>query len=230
MQLVCATRASQDMFPTQTALGKSATRLLQAGFPFEIRVFTNNTAGLPAVYNMAIDESDPRTEIFVFVHDDIWIVDLFWYEKIFDALAQFDIVGIVGSRRRVPGQRSWAIVGTDRKIDSPDHLSGRIAHGTGFPPEDVSGYGVSPAPCVLLDGLFLAVRRSTLLASGLRFDERFPFDFYDMDFCRQAEARGLRMGTWPISLIHESRGNIQSPRWQATYPLYLAKYGELPTL
>ncbi|MEJ0071989.1 MAG: hypothetical protein WDO24_28350 [Pseudomonadota bacterium] len=65
-----------------------------------------------------------------------------------------------------------------------------------------------------------------LLARGLRFDENFDFDFYDMDFCRQAETKGLRMGTAPISVQHASFGAFATPIWTAAYQRYLAKVGE----
>jgi len=46
------------------------------------------------------------------------------------------------------------------------------------------------------------------MIKNLGFDERFGFHFYDLDLCRQAEQRGIRTGTWPISVVHESGGNF----------------------
>jgi len=54
----------------------------------------------------------------------------------------------------------------------------------------------------------------------------FTFDFYDMDFCRQAEALDISMGTWPISLIHRSIGKLNSDRWNAAKELYFSKYSD----
>ncbi len=51
----------------------------------------------------------------------------------------------------------------------------------------------------LLDGVLLAARSRTLLDYGLAFDPRFDLHFHHMDFCRRAELRGLRMGTWPLT-------------------------------
>jgi GT2 family glycosyltransferase len=70
----------------------------------------------------------------------------------------------------------------------------------------------------------LACRSKTLLDNGLHFDERFNFHLYDLDFCRQAEQKGLRMGTWPISVIHESGGSFGSPSWKDGYQEYLGKW------
>jgi hypothetical protein len=76
----------------------------------------------------------------------------------------------------------------------------------------------------LLDGVLLAAHSETLISKNLRFDERFDFHFYDLDFCRQAEAKHLRLGTWPLSLIHESAGQFGSPAWREAYAKYLDKW------
>ena len=75
-----------------------------------------------------------------------------------------------------------------------------------------------------MDGLFLAADSEVLNRAGVRFDEQFAFHFYDMDFCRQVEQKGLRMGTWPIAVVHESGGNFSSPGWREGYARYLQKY------
>lgn len=113
------------------------------------------------------------------------------------------------------------------KRDRDENLTGVIGHGAGFPDLiELSVYGPPGQQVALLDGVMLAVRSDLLIESGLRFDTRFTFDFYDMDFCRQAELRGLRMGTWPISMIHGSAGNLGGEAWRAAYRQYLVKYGE----
>ena len=74
--------------------------------------------------------------------------------------------------------------------------------------------------------MLLVARSEMLTRTGLRFDQRFKFHFYDLDFCRQAEIKSISMGTWPISIIHESTGGVGSPAWQSAYEKYLKKYGE----
>ena len=75
-----------------------------------------------------------------------------------------------------------------------------------------------------MDGLLLAARRDTLVARDVRFDERFLFHFYDLDFCRTARARGLKLGTWPLAVTHQSGGAFGSPGWKSAYQTYLAKW------
>jgi GT2 family glycosyltransferase len=76
----------------------------------------------------------------------------------------------------------------------------------------------------LLDGVMLACRSEDLFNHDLRFDEQFDFHFYDLDFCRQAELRGLRMGTWRISVVHEGVGDMRTASWKNGYRKYLDKW------
>ena len=79
---------------------------------------------------------------------------------------------------------------------------------------------------MLLDGVMMAIRSQILIDRDLRFDPQFKFHFYDLDFCRQAELRHIRMGTWAISVVHASAGALGVDDWRASYRDYLVKYGE----
>ncbi|HWY96613.1 MAG TPA: glycosyltransferase [Steroidobacteraceae bacterium] len=221
-RFVCATRVSQQEFFATTALGRSLA-LFQAPFA-ELTLFDNNRMGLPALYNEAIRDSHSDPAILVFIHDDVHLCDLFWHVHILAGLRAFDVIGIAGNRRRLPRQPAWNFIDERFTWDTAEHLSGMVAHGTGFPPRAISGYGPPAERVKLLDGMLLAVHSKTLIASEIQFDERFSFHFYDMDFCRQAEARNLRMGTWTVSAIHESDGAFDSPAWRDGYAQYLDKW------
>lgn len=222
-RIVCATRESADSFATATALGRS---LALYPFPFvELRLFPCNAAGLPTLYNSALKERTAQPTIVVFVHDDVHLTDIYWPDRIMQGLAVFDIIGIAGNTRRLPGQPSWKFVDVNLNADTAQYLSGALAHGGGWPPERVSYYGTIAREVKLLDGVLIAARCETLLSREVSFDERFDFHFYDLDFCRQAEARGLRMGTWPVSIVHESGGDLHSAAWRDAYSRYIAKWG-----
>ena len=45
------------------------------------------------------------------------------------------------------------------------------------------------------------------------------------DFCREAERRGLTLGTCSVSVLHESDGQFGTPAWRAAYARYLDKWG-----
>ncbi|MBB5446083.1 MULTISPECIES: glycosyltransferase family 2 protein [unclassified Paraburkholderia] len=227
VRLVCATRGDQQQFMAETALGRSL-RLYSSAMredDVQIRLTINNTQGLPAIYNAAIEAAATDPAILVFIHDDVWLADFFWQERIHTALDRFDVVGIAGNTRRVPGQPAWHSTTLSFEPDA-EHLSGSVGRGRGMPCDEVDLFGPPEQECKLLDGLMLIADSETLLARGVRFDERFAFDFYDLDFCRQAELAGLRMGTWALSVIHEGGRRYGTEAWLEGYIRYLQKFGE----
>jgi tetratricopeptide (TPR) repeat protein len=229
IRFVCATRKAASDFLATSPLGRSLPlyRTFPKGQRIEMRLFSENKAGLSSVYNTAIEESRDDPAILVFVHDDVHLSDYYWADHLLEGLREFDIVGLAGNRRRAPQQASWMYLNDQFQRDADENLSGVLGHGEGFPNlKQLSVYGEPRQECKLLDGVFLAVRSTTLFNRNLRFDPRFEFHFYDLDFCRQAEIRNLRMGTWPISVIHASAGNLGCDEWWEAYRAYLSKYGE----
>ena len=219
--VVVATRHIEEEFHSQTATGKSLQLIKSERV--NLNLFSKNTTGLPVLYNSVIENYLNEDVVLIFAHDDLHFLDLFWPERIDQGLREFDLVGVVGNRKRQPMQPSWAFLDLQGTWDNNDNLSGSIAHGNQFPPETFAKFGPT-GPVKLLDGLFLAVSAPVLKHSGLRFDERFNFHFYDLDFCRSAEAKLLKAGTIPLSLIHESKGNFNSQSWLDAYKSYIAKW------
>ncbi len=228
IRFVCATRIKDDEFD-HCALGQSL-QTMQVMPMFERRVFCNNQAALGAVYNQAIEEARDDPAILVFIHDDVFLPDFFMVSHLYASLQRFDLVGVAGNTQRIARQPGWyyrEMDDTGKKIpDDRRNLSGGIAHGKQYPQVRFDFFGPPCQPCKLLDGVFLMARSQTLHNSGLRFDPQFDFHFYDVDFCRQAELKGFRIGTWPISLIHQSMGNFSAQQWQQNYLRYLEKYQE----
>lgn len=222
-RFVCATRESREDFAVRTALGRSLAPHRTSRV--ELRLFPGNSTGLPALYNTAIREAASDPAILIFVHDDVSLCDLFWPQNVLAGLRAFEVVGVAGNKRRLPSQPSWYFTDLEFHPDAPENLSGVVGHGTGFPPESINLYGPPCQEVKLLDGLMLIVDSPTLLAHDLKFDERFDFHFYDLDFCRQAEQRNVRLGTWMISVVHQSTGLLGTPSWRAAYARYLQKWG-----
>ena len=224
--VVTATRHNQDDFYGKSALGRSLIGAYYENPRIKLLVALENSRGLPAVYNSVIREAGATDDsIFLFIHDDIHLIDFFWAEKLDRALEQFGIVGIIGNHQRQPGQTSWAFLDTQGTWDSAENLSGTIGHGEAFPCL-INRFGPAPRECKLLDGLMMAVRKRTLIEHDLSFDERFDFHFYDLDFCRQAEAKGVTMGTAAINVIHQSYGNYSNSSWRDSHAKYLEKWGD----
>lgn len=223
-RFVCATRGTQGEFLAVTALGRSLA--LYAGqVNLQLRLFAANSAGLPVVYNQALREAAGDPAILLFAHDDISLPDFFWPSRITERLHHADVLGIAGCRRRVPNQPSWSFEDTRFVASAPEQRSGVVGHGGPFPDCRLSFYGAPNQEVKLLDGALLIARSETLQSKGIWFDEAFDFHFYDLDFCRQAERCGLTMATCDIAVVHQSTGQLNSPRWREGYARYLAKWG-----
>lgn len=224
IKFVVATRETEEDFWAKTATGKS---LSLYRFPFlEVVLSSSNKRGLPAVYNEAIESSVDNPAILIFAHDDIYLTDFYWVDQVVNSLNHFQLVGVAGNKRRVSFQPAWAFLDEQFTWDKSENLSGLVGHGRGFPPENLSFFGPPAQEVKLLDGVMLITHSETLKESCIRFDEMFDFHFYDLDICRQFEAKGLAMGTWPISLVHESGGAFGSDSWKKALVNYRLKWNE----
>ena len=199
-------------------------------YPFvEIALYPENATGLSTIYNLEIEKAKDNPAILVFAHDDITLTDFYWPNQILNGLKLFDVLGVAGNKRWTRGQPSWAFKEIkDGKLiwDDKENLSGIVAHGDGFPPKNLSRFGPTGQAVELLDGLILVADSKKLVESGVRFDEQFDFHFYDLDFCRTARGAGLTLGTWPISVIHQSGGNYSSDGWKRSYTKNITKWNK----
>lgn len=249
--LISATRSPEELFWSYSPLGRSIKRLSSIGGGFgDINEFDlnviyrscvhfDNTKGLSELFNSSIEERlslsyvpEVTDEILVFVHDDVWIDDANIGQHLVDGLKEFDVVGVAGSVQRLPGQASWAFLpGVERSVGLELAFRPNLGKVSGMICQDVEPcgkggfYGPWRQQCELLDGVFLAVRKETLSRTGLRFDSLFDFHFYDLDFCRTARSLGLRLGTWPISITHQSEAG-HGEEWLNCYASYIAKWGD----
>jgi Glycosyltransferase like family len=219
IEIISATRLSEAEFPA-SPLGLSLARMARDPRLLP-RIAYENTRGLPEVYNERIAASHPA-DFLVFVHDDVWIEDYFFVDRLLEGFKIFDVIGMAGNSRRQPGQFMWATSPLTGKPDFP-HLRGAIGHGDA-PLGPINFYGPNPADCELLDGVFIAARKSDLLERSVVFDPQFDFHFYDLDFCRSARRANLRLGVWPIAMTHRSIGAFQRAAFGTNRKKYLAKW------
>jgi hypothetical protein len=221
VEIVSATRLSEAEFWEKSALGTSL-RGLGLGSKLEANIVFDNQRGLSELYNQSIYR-EGMDRILVFVHDDVWIDDLFFADRINHGLLHFDVIGVAGNSRRLPYQAGWGFMDEQLTPSESSDLRGAIAHGK-EPFGEIASFGESPAECELLDGVILAARKSLLLEAQVVFDPVFKFHFYDIDFCRTARDKKLRIGTWPIHLTHQSEGAFKSAGWKEMYARYLEKW------
>ena len=229
VRLVVATTHGFEDFHAHSTLGRSLAAIPGPLRP-ELTVFADNTGagvrGLPTLYNQALDEASDD-EILVLVHDDVHLHDWYIASRAREAMGRFDLAGVAGAVRSNPADPSWYFTygpGLVRGRKQPAaNLSGAINHGPREAPT-VQVYGRAPASCTLLDGVLMIVHAGRARAAGVRFDEQFRFHLYDLDFCRSATQAGLRVGTWPISISHDSRGAWDSAAFATSAGTYLAKW------
>lgn len=232
VRVVCATtKTTLKEFYSQTLLGRSLS-LFPPDLAPEVSVRLSNGGsdriGLGKLYNGFLSH-EHCAEIVLFIHDDVWLDDWWLIHRLTEAAQHFDVIGLAGNSAPDFAEPAWLLAWNKKKypkgIQPLENMSGAVAHlskdkGAAL----VSYYGPAPRACRLLDGLFIAVNVAEALAKGACFDEDFEFHFYDLDFCRQAEICGLRLGTWPIAATHASGGSFESPAWVAAMKRYSKKW------
>jgi GT2 family glycosyltransferase len=229
LALVSVSQVPEELFAEATYLGRSLKRIPEPLLPSVSLACSNtgpNVRGLSEIFNLVIDQASPDTNV-VFVHDDVYLNDWFFARRVLEALEHFDVVGLAGSANPDLSQPAWG-VRFDEKLNplgpQPDAQPSGIVNHFDYACPNLSVYGPSPSPCVLLDGFFLAVKMAAVKERGVRFDPRFRFHCYDLDFCRSAGQKGLRLGTWPIAVTHDSAGGFASPEFKQAARAYLDKW------
>lgn len=191
---------SKEEFFQKTWLGRSLDKLSRiSDNGFKVELALNRNDGLPAFYNQVI-EGNQEADAIVFLHDDLAIFDLFFFEKLKLAIDEFAVVGLCGSKT----PKDEAHVAWFSREHNP---SGTI--GTSIKTTDeavfscaLASFGPTPARAAECDGVFIAVDPKKI--GDLRFDTRFMYHHYDVDFTLAADKGGLKVGTWPIFTVHIS--------------------------
>jgi len=195
---------------------------IDGGYHSHIRSVLENTKGLGKVYNEIIEqiinpdpapimplllEEVPDFAIHVFMHDDVQINETreSFGRKLREGLKKFDIIGLAGTS-------SWTLKSPAVWNNSDrSKWSGVVKHAHDSK-EWITNFGPIGNKCIILDGLFLAMKRKVL--ENVQFDEQFLFHHYDMDFCLSAHKAGFTMGTVPIDVTHYSVGDwTKDPTW-----------------
>jgi GT2 family glycosyltransferase len=221
IRIVACTRHNRKDF-AGTPLGVTIQRFSHLSF-IEAQLFTNNTVGLCQRYNEAIEAAKNDPALLVFVHDDVEIVDWYWYMRLGASLDDHHLVGLAGNCQPSPGQTSWAITDMEGTLSDRQSWAGCVARGNG---EYLTSWDVFASPnreVSLIDGLFMAAYSKTFHDNDIRFDEQFTFHHYDMDLCRQFTDKGLSIYVSSISAIHHSQG-LMGPAWKESAQRYLDKW------
>lgn len=229
IKIVCATRETREDFWTKTSLGTSLEKIGKTLCGVEIHVYPTNKRGLSAIYNEVINKCKNDPSILVLTHDDIYIYDINFIDRVQKAIGKYDLIGVAGSTRRNSCRPSWYYQSYDFETkefitDDFTYLSGTVGHGK-YELFGVSYYGPSEQRTKFVDGLMMIAKSSTFIENDIMFDEQFDYHHHDMDVCRQFDEKKLTIGTYPFSVIHQSTGDF-TEKWEISYKKYLAKWGD----
>jgi len=198
--IISATK-SNDI--SKTILYQSLQSLTTRNVSFTYEFEKNNSTGLSKVYNKYIEQYADQTDCMIFAHDDVYIDDAFFIDKIEDSFCNgYDIIGVAGGvSPNIKAPTLWHI------MCGQGNLRGAAGH---FSPDmsaiQITSFGPMPARVALLDGLFIAVNTKKIREAGWKFNENYDFHLYDLASCLDANKKKLRMGVIPIHLIHKSPG------------------------
>ena len=191
----------------------------------DLDICWSNKEGLSAVYNQKLLQyAGVGCEYMAFVHDDVYLDDLKLYDKVSAAHLNlgYHIIGVAGaSKVSVRDPSLWHL------MCGREDWRGTVHHFTRTGQIQASAYGPTPSQVAVMDGVFMAVHVPSVVASGWRFNEDYLFHHYDIASCLDAHAKGLKLGVYPIHLIHESPGldSRSNPSWAASNQRFLSNYG-----
>lgn len=217
--IVSATPLNKIDFWETSPLGKSLDGIASKFCSYQI--VYNNKTGLPLIYNSMLRSPECEGKITLFVHHDVSIEDAFLVEKLNAAIEQFDIVGLAGgSSVEIKPPALWHLMTTK------ETWTGSVAHK--FPDGAIRSISFGPMPkrCLILDGLFLAINTPKIVEKGLWFDPNYQFHHYDIQLGIDANGLGLKLGTWPIWVVHSGLGDsYQTEAWRESEAHFLQTNG-----
>lgn len=163
----------------------------------------NNKEPLPKIYNQAIDFAiQENFDALVLCHDDVIIESDLAY-KLPSIMQDFDVVGVAGTTEcKLQEPALWHIMGGGF---GSGNLFGAVAHGD-EKNKAMTSFGPYPKRVLLLDGVFLCIKKEAF--TKVRFDESNPagFHFYDLDYSLSCHKEKLKLGVSDIMITHASPG------------------------
>lgn len=163
----------------------------------------NNTEPLPKVYNKAIDFAiEENFDAIVLCHDDVIIESDLAY-RLPSIMQDFDVIGVAGTTEcKLQEPALWHIMGGGF---GSGKLHGAVAHGD-EKNKAMTSFGPYPKRVLLLDGVFLCIKKEAF--TKVKFDETNPagFHFYDLDYSLSCHKEKLKIGVSDIMITHSSPG------------------------
>ena len=165
-----------------------------------------NNKGLPEIYNQYITKEHLDIyEGIIFVHDDVYIDDIKFLEKLRNCFKQgYSVVGLAGaSSAKIAKPALWHL------MSERQNQTGAVAHPYKDGMSYVTTFGPTPKRCLIMDGLYLAINCKKFKQNPVKFDEQFTFHHYDLDFCLQCNKNKHKLVAVNINVIHNSPGLLK---------------------
>lgn len=188
-----------------------ANILQTIGCEHEILYYKNSEQkGICEVYNLLSQKA--LGDVLCFIHEDTEILTSDWGILVEEALSRFDLIGIAGSQYK---SKTPSTMGVNQYYCWNIHQAFKYRNDAkniitvfheNHPEQDIE-------EAVCLDGVFLCIKKESMLR--VQFDDiNFPsFHGYDYDFCFSAVQQHLKLGVIKsIKLIHFSEGDT-NPKW-----------------
>lgn len=234
IKIVSCTTASTQTQISQLQITQCYKHFDNSGHVLEL--ITNNKRGLPVVYNEVMHKhrttpvhNPEYVDWLVFVHDDVYIDDIRLGEKLERAhgVHGFDVVGLAGCLNPIIKPHNlWHVMGERQS------LRGHVAHPigqmlNGEQQTTVTSFGPTPSRVVLIDGLFMAVKVESIRDNPWKFNENYTFHHYDISSCIDANRHKLKIGVYPINVMHTSPGlrSLDDTAWKTSNDRFLKEYG-----
>jgi GT2 family glycosyltransferase len=170
----------------------------------ELKLKTDNTTkGLSEYYNNCIDNYAKNCEYLIFVHDDVEFINMDLAYQIRQGMEKYDVLGVAGCRNpQIKEANLWHLMAAKHE------LCGFAGHNCSETGNElyVTSFGPSPSRVAFIDGVVMIVKSEKILKTKTRFDERFRFHHYDLDFSISCNLNKLKIGVWPILINHSSPG------------------------
>lgn len=175
----------------------------------DISTMPNNTLTLTQFGNKFIQESKDEYDYLILMHSDVDLSLNEFVKHLIEVKDKYDIVGLAGTKKLFISQSPLTWFTGSHKY--PNERYGRITHNhDGMMIESFFNKekpDVFDTEVITIDGLLMCLNKKTLQNEKARFDEQFTYDFYDLDFCLNAQINtDLKIGVFVQPTIHKSLG------------------------
>ena len=191
----------------------------------------NNTLTLTQFGNKMLEECKDEYDYMIFMHADVDLSLNEFVKHLIEVKDKYDVVGMAGTKKLFISQSPLTWFTGSHKYSNERY--GRITHNhDGMMLESFFSRDkpdVFDTEVVTIDGLLMCFNKKTMQNEKARFDEQFTYDFYDLDFCLNAQVNtDLKIGVFVQPTIHNSLGkSVLTEEYLVPERKFRAKWNDL---